>query len=80
MESKILDGSRVNSGIVELQLDSYVASFILVSRNEVEMRVVIQVGKHRGSAYVPPEQRSIMFRDARAILKGRKTAQSDCGW
>lgn len=82
MESRILDGSQIANGEVVLQLDSYVATFVLVGRNQVARSAVSQAGRYRGTVRVPPEQCSIMLRDARAILLGAQTANatSDSGW
>lgn len=74
MDSKVLDVSQVDNGEVKLAAGPYTRSFVLIGR-KVKMRI-----PDRGSRRVPEPYRSAMFRDARAILKGKITAQSDCGW
>lgn len=82
MESRILDGSRISKGEVDLQLGSYAGTFVLVGRNDVRRRALWQVDKHRGGVSISPEENFTMLRDARAILIGAQTANatSDCGY
>ena len=74
MNSRVLDASQVDNGMVKLTAGPYVRIFVLFGRK------VMMKKPDRGGRRVPEPYRSVMFRDAKAILKGRRTAQSDCGW